>query len=53
MAKIEDFEKIYRNRHSLAWQWKRGQKDFWLHIFPHAGGVTIRSRHHTGPIDRI
>ena len=29
MAKIEDFEKIYRNRHSLAWQWKKeGKKIF-------------------------
>lgn len=29
MVKIEDFEKIYANRHSLAWQWKKeGRKIF-------------------------
>lgn len=33
MVKIDDFEKIYSNRHSLAWQWKREGKKIFGYIY--------------------
>ena len=33
MVNIIDFEKIYQNRHSLAWQWKKEGKKIFGYIY--------------------
>ncbi|MBN2568825.1 MAG: 2-hydroxyacyl-CoA dehydratase [Deltaproteobacteria bacterium] len=46
MVKISDFEKIYNDRHSLAWQWKKEGKKIFGYIYSlmpeeilYAGGI--------------
>lgn len=46
MAQIKDFEKIYENRHSLAWKWKKQGKKIFGYLYAlmpeellHAAGI--------------
>ena len=46
MVAIADFEKVYTNRHSLAWQWRREGKKIFGYLYAHtpeeiiyAGGI--------------